>query len=155
MVYVSHILWPSLTPYNSWEKTPSMERLIPYIWSTDGRHVSIRQDINTSLVQKNILVIYQVYDRYMNQYVIWQVHDRHIPSLNFLGFPDACSLSFFSFKMSTLSKVSLMVSMVWRHSVLYIKSNSCFESFDFAHLDCVTVWMLQNLKLSSYPGGNI
>ena len=47
-----------------------MERLILYIGSTDGCYVSIRLDINTRLVGKNNLVIYQVYDRYMNQCVI-------------------------------------------------------------------------------------
>jgi hypothetical protein len=36
----------------------------------------IRQDINTSLVGQNILVIYQVYDRYMNQCVICQVYTQ-------------------------------------------------------------------------------
>ncbi len=63
-----------------------MEILILSIWSTDGCHVSIQQDINTSLDRKTILVICEVYDRYINQYVIWQEYDRHIPILNFLVF---------------------------------------------------------------------
>jgi hypothetical protein len=91
--YMFVIPWLSLTPYNSWENKPHAWRDSFYICEAlmdHGCHVYIRQDINTSLVQK----VFLSYTRYMTGIWTNMSYDRYmtdiygdIPSLNFLGFP--------------------------------------------------------------------